>query len=311
MNEEQKAFLFSQYKKLETLSEKYEDDEEEEDEDDLLDSIITVSNNILKILPNDSVSIQCKTFALLESEEYQTVLDTTASFASKDVISFERAYAYYKLHRELDALQELNTVDTPTFDMLQLIAQIHYKLGKYSKSAATYEKIFVMAEEEEKKDEDDQEFLVDDDDRMELCTNMAAAYINANKSNEALNAINTRFPTTKAYELLFNRACAYIHGKSFAEARQTLEKAEVAARSSMEEEGCTKEEIEQRTMVIQASRAVVDQLCGNEENAKTAYDSVLQALPKGTNPAVVAQNNLVSLRGDEHVRFFFFKKNDV
>ena len=55
-------------------------------------------------------------------------------------------------------------------------------------------------------------------------------------------------------------------------------------------------------MVIQASRAVVDQLCGNEKQAKLGYENVLNVLPRAKNPAVVAQNNIVSLRGDEHVR---------
>ena len=78
--------------------------------------------------------------------------------------------------------------------------------------------------------------------------------------------------------------------------------ADVVAKQSMQEEGCTEEEMEQRSMVIQASRAVVDQLCGNEKQAKLGYENVLNVLPRAKNPAVVAQNNIVSLRGDEHVR---------
>lgn len=303
MSIEQKAFLFSQYRKLETLSEQFDDeDHPEDDEDDLLDAILTTANNIIKIIPNDPVALQCKTFALMEGEEYATVLEATASVAGKNIVTFERAYALYKLRRETEALKELNTDPHPTFDMLQLVAQIHYKLGHYAKSAATYEKVFGMADQEDQKEEDDREFEVDDDDRMELCTNMAAAYVNANASNKALQAIDTRFPTTKAYELLFNRACAFIHCKSFAQARQTLEMADVVAKQSMQEEGCSEEEMEQRSMVIQASRAVVDQLCGNEKQAKLGYENVLNVLPRAKNPAVVAQNNIVSLRGDEHVR---------
>jgi len=305
---EQKAFLYAQYRRLDELSTKFEDEDEqdEDEEDELLEAIITVSDNILKILPEDQAAIQCKAFALLELEDYETVISSTASFAGRGAVTFERAYALYKLKQERAALQELESEgEELNFDMLQLQGQIHYKLGDYEKSAATYERVFVLADEEMKKDEDDRNFECDDGDRMELCTNMAAAYVNANRPTKGLEAIDARFPTTKEYELLFNRACALVACSAFAQARQCLEQADVVAKTSMEEEGCTPEEIEQRSMVIQASRAVVDQLCGDEISARKGYERVVSILPKGNNSAVVAQNNIVSLRGDEHVRILY------
>ena len=306
---ENQAFLYSQYRRLDQLSTQYEESDDEETDDDedeeLLDSIISVSDNILKILPQDTSAIQCKTFALLENEDYEEVVEATTSFAGSGVVTFERAYALYKLKRERDALQELRSIDIAkiSFEMLQLKAQVYYKLGQYSLSATTYEQVFVMVDAEEKKEEDDREFEVDDNDRMELCTNMAAAYVNSNHPTRGLKSIDTRFPNTKEYELLFNRACALIACDSFGQARETLAQAEVVAKSSMEQEGHTKEEITQKCMVIQASRAVVDQLCGDEDNARRSYEAVIKILPKEKNSAAVAQNNIVSLRGDEHELF--------
>ena len=323
MDVEQQAFLYSQYRRLDQLSSKYEDDDSSSDneqdqnecEEELLDSIINVSDNILKIVPTDASAIQCKTFALLENEEYEEVVECTQSFQNNsnsnhpNPVLFERAYALYKLNREREVLSELiSHAEDLSFEMLQLKAQAYYKLGQYLSSANTYTEIFDMIAIEQKKEEDDREIDVDENDMMELCTNMAAAYVNANEPMLGLDVIDTKFPTTKEYELLFNRACALIACNSFGQARETLASAEVVARASMEKEGNTKEEIEQKCMVIQASRAVVDQLCGDEDNAKHIYNIVVSTLAKDKNPSVVAQNNLVSLRGGEHELFDSMKR---
>ena len=228
--------------------------------------------------------------------------------AAAGVATLERGYALWRLRRSSEALELLrgsssgSVADVDSAAMLQLVAQVEYQMGDYVAAAASYERLFASIDSgaiggsgngEGSDDEDE----LDEDDRMELCTNLAAAYVNADLPRRALAVVERRFPRSNLYELLFNRACALIACGEFAEARQGLSRAEQAARLSMEEDGLSSEQIETGCIIIRTTSAYVDQLCGNEEAAKVFYESVAQAVPEGHHAAAVARNNIVSLRG--------------
>ena len=202
-----------------------------------------------------------------------------------------------------EALRELERSLTPSRSRLSLVAQVYYQMGDYVKAAEMYERLFAGIDSGAigggDGDSDDDEEL-DDDDRMELCTNLAAAYVNADLPRRALAVVERRFPQSHLYELLFNRACALIACGEFAEAREGLARAEAAARESMKEDGLSADQIETGCIIIRTTSAYVDQLCGNGRLRRLSMSQLPRLCLINTTPLLLPATTLCRCVAEAH-----------
>ena len=214
-DEATKARLHLLWTELSRLVERVENDDsdtEEEEDVDVSEEIVNCCDRILSVLPGDADALRAKAVTLIADGDFGAAELATRAAQGTGVVAIERGYALWRLSRSGEALRELErSPNSESLETLSLVAQVYYQMGDYVKAAEMYERLFAGIDSGAigggDGDSDDDEEL-DDDDRMELCTNLAAAYVNADLPRRALAVVERRFPQSHLYELLFNRLCS-------------------------------------------------------------------------------------------------------
>jgi hypothetical protein len=140
----------------------------------------------------------------------------------------ERAYCLYQLHREEEALVLLHGSEPRE---AALAAQIKHRLGACGEGA----KLFQQAES-------------DGGSSSELCTNILAALVGAERFSEALTHAESSLASVDAsrlqFEFYYNYACAAIGARQFPRAQELIKKALTMCRHTLSADGYSEEEIE-------------------------------------------------------------------
>jgi len=138
--------------------------------------VLKVSDELLTLLPNDEDVLKCKLSAYLQLSEFEHAL----RLLKKDPISsssliFEKAYCLYRLNRIEESLDVIcglaDDPKSPDPRVLQLRAQLLYRLGRHSEGAGLYDRLVNQMKVES----------------AELRANLLASYVAADLPSEALS----------------------------------------------------------------------------------------------------------------------------
>jgi len=138
---------------------------------------VKTCDKILRIEPNDKDALQTKLFLLLQTEQYDAALSIVDNGDSGNEHAFERTYALYRLHRELEAvdglkvIKEVNTADERGVSHLE--AQLNYRRSCYQQAFDLYSQLLDTAEPQS-------------EEHSDILTNLTA-------SQKHLDFINTDF----------------------------------------------------------------------------------------------------------------------
>ena len=257
---------------------------------------LPVIDKILAEAPGDEDALQCKLVALIHTKRFREAL---ALFESAPALAgagaFEKAYVLYRLNRQEEAIEAIETAAPKTgvdvrMDLLR--AQVLYRLGRYHDSGEVYGAL-----------EDD------DTDPGEMAVNQSAAMSEAGEAEEAENVLKgTGAMLGESADMAYNRACAVIARGDLARALNVLDAAETLHRSECEKNGSTEEEILDELIGLKVQKAYCKQRLGQQDVAEREYEEALKLKPSDQEVAAVASNNLFALRGKDTSLFDSAKK---
>ncbi|OAE21173.1 hypothetical protein AXG93_4012s1030 [Marchantia polymorpha subsp. ruderalis] len=129
--------------------------------------VLKLTDDILKLSQGDKDAVECKVVALIQLDEFDQALSVIESAPGLDLV-FQKAYCLYKRNRLQEALAALQNAEKNA-SVLQLEAQIQFKLGNFSACIGDYEKLL----QKQQKIESD-----------EVKSNVIAAYVSGGRSQE-------------------------------------------------------------------------------------------------------------------------------
>lgn len=141
---------------------------------------------------------------------------------------FEKAYCQYRLNLPEQALETIEKAPESDHQLVELKAQVLYRLERYDDSYSLYRDII-------KNTTDDY-----DDERQ---ANIAAVVSN-------LSNVTSIEPESPTYEIVYNQAYQLIKAGKYVEAERKLKQCEKLCREYLEEDGCNDEEIEQELAIV-------------------------------------------------------------
>eukprot|EP01132_Coremiostelium_polycephalum_P009044 gene9044-11078_t len=247
---------------------------------------IRVCNKILGANNADVEAFQCKIICLLQLNHYQEALDCFKTPAQSQLYPFERAYCFYSLKKYQEALNELSSVNKQQKPnkILELEAQIYYKLEKYENTLSIYEDLLKHS---------------DYSDSVEFISNLCAVYIDCGKYKECQDLMNkNKGMLSKTYELVFNSACLSISKGDFKTAETQLKLAKKICTDSLKKDGYSDEDIQEELTSVDVQLAYCQQLNGDIANAIESYENVLSQKLQD-NASLVAVNNIVSIKNQD------------
>ncbi|GAM27623.1 hypothetical protein SAMD00019534_107990, partial [Acytostelium subglobosum LB1] len=246
---------------------------------------IRLCNKILVANKTDVEAFQCKVICLMFNGSFQEAIDCLKSAASpatqSEPMLYEKSYCLYSLTKYNEALQEIATIKQKPNKFLELEAQIYYKLENYQKTVSIYESLLKEPGYNE---------------NAELLTNLCAAYIDAGKVQECQDLLNKhKNLLAKTYEFAFNAACLSLYKRDVKSAETQLKLAKKVCVETLKKDGFSEEDIQQESSSLNVQLAYCQQLIGNVEEAREAYQSVLD-LEIGDSASLVAKNNIATLK---------------
>eukprot|EP01116_Phalansterium_solitarium_P012259 TRINITY_DN28393_c0_g1_i1.p1 TRINITY_DN28393_c0_g1~~TRINITY_DN28393_c0_g1_i1.p1 ORF type:complete len:671 (-),score=327.00 TRINITY_DN28393_c0_g1_i1:85-2097(-) len=254
---------------------------------------VSVCEKVLKIDPNDKDAFECKLVALIKADKYDEALRTlkeNAKLAGQYV--FEHAYCLYHTRQLSEAAALLAAVPAPKPPrVLQLEAQLYYRMEDYAKAVKVYEQLF-------------KEHQVSS---ATFKTNLVAAYVSAGAFQELGKLIGSNLKSAETYEFAYNAACGAIEQGDLQTAAAHLQLALRVCQESLQAEGASDEEVNDELAIIQTQLAYVHQVRGNTDEALRLYNAVLKNKPSDESVTAVASNNVVAIKRD-HGLFDSFNK---
>ncbi|CAM6103196.1 unnamed protein product [Calypogeia fissa] len=242
--------------------------------------IIKVSDQILKLSPGDKDAIECKVVACIELDEYDQALVVIDSAPGID-LAFQQAYCLYKRNRGQEALASLKTVQRDA-KVLQLEAQILFKLGDFASCVSTYQELL-------------QNHEVHSD---EVKSNIIAAYVSGGRSREVQAVMDSMKASARNdFNLAYNAGCSLIERGELSKAEEHLLLARRIGQEKLIEENFPEEEIEDELAPISVQLSYVHQIAGNSAEALEGYNTLIKKKPADESSMAVASNNLIALRG--------------
>ncbi|CAK9780893.1 hypothetical protein CC85DRAFT_284709 [Cutaneotrichosporon oleaginosum] len=113
--------------------------------DGFFDNAKKTCKRILALDPASTSAFQTLLFLHLHTDDYAAALDLVEHPPSPADLRFERAYCLYRLHRERDALAQLQDIETRTRREEHLEAQVRYRLGEFEAAQALYDALLPSA----------------------------------------------------------------------------------------------------------------------------------------------------------------------
>lgn len=263
------------------------------DLDDLIhkdeyEKAIEVCNNILVVEPTDVDALHAKVICLLNLDEDNAekalkLLGSNNELASK--LSFERAYGLYRVKKLKEALTLLE--DEKIFPLpkskrvLELQAQVYYKMENYKESAQIYERVV-------------QEHGIK---TFEILTNLLAACALGGLQGDVERILSTHKNFLQSnFEFAYNAACGSIEGGDYATAEKFLLLAQKSCKDSLADSSTV---LQEELSGIYAQLGYIRQMQGKTEEALDFYNRALKSNPNDESIVAVATNNIVSLGGSQ------------
>ncbi len=249
---------------------------------------LEVAEQILQIVPDDPDALLCRLVSFIQLSEFEDGLkeiNRLSKAAGNEVYLYEKAYCQYKLERYQHSLKTLSNLppeEQSSIRVLDLTAQIYYRLENYVKSAETFQKGRTC------------------EDSQERSANMAAAlsYCNSDTVTTLLSSLPVPEDTM---EQCFNMATSILNVYSdkdhLNEAELLLQKSEKLCEEMIADD----EDNEQELIPIQIQLAYCLQCKGQHEQALAMYASVLKQRPSSLVHTIVAANNVIVLNGDKDI----------
>lgn len=238
-------------------------------------------NKVLHSAPKDATAFHCKIVCLIQMTKFEEALKAVNGNPDLSAgLYFEKAYCQYRLNVPEQALVTINSAPDLSTDgqLLELKAQVLYRLEKYEDSYGLYRDII-------KKTNDDYDL-----ERQ--------ANLNAVAANLCENIIESEDTT---YEILYNIAYQLIMNGKYNEAEKKLRQCEKLCRESLEDDGCTEEEMEQEVAIIKVQLAYCYQKQNRIKESQDLYVSVLKIKSDDVGLIAVASNNIVTINKDQNV----------
>ncbi|EGG20988.1 signal recognition particle 72 kDa subunit [Cavenderia fasciculata] len=244
---------------------------------------IRVCNKVLSQSVNDVEATQCKVLCYMYLGSFQDAVDTiNKSGPLKDSFVFEKAYCLYSSAKYTDALKETTSIQSKPNNVLELEAQIYYKLENYEKTIEIYEQLLSQSGYSQS---------------SELITNLCAVYIDAGKFKECQDLLaKHKSIMTKTYELAYNSACLLLSRNDIKAAETQLKLAKKICIDTLTKDGYEQEDIDEELSAIHVQLGYCQQMNGQLESALESYQNVL-GKSYGDSASIVAQNNVISVNG--------------
>ncbi|KAL2635678.1 hypothetical protein R1flu_007157 [Riccia fluitans] len=243
--------------------------------------ILKVTDDILKLSQGDKDAVECKVVALIQLDDFDQALAVIDSSPGIDLV-FQKAYCLYKRNRLQEALTALQNTEKSS-PVLQLEAQIQFKLGNFTACIANHEKLL---QKHQKIDSD------------EVKSNVIAAYVSGGRSKEVPSLMESMKVTAKSnFYLAYNAACALTEKGDYTKAEEHLLLARRIGQEALIEEEFLEEEIEDELAPITVQLAYVQQMQGRGAEALDSYNAFLKKKVQDDSSIAVASNNLIALRG--------------
>lgn len=172
--------------------------------------------------------------------------------------SFEKAYAFYRKNNDQVALNVLNKLDQNEPRVMELKAQILYRMEQFEASLELLKKLI-------RTHSDDQDYL--------RRANLIAVKTRLQMQN---NAQEVELVNLDTFELMYNASCHLIACGRFNEAAIYVDKALVESERALTADGFSKEDKELEMAQILAQKAFVLQKMGSSKEALKIYQQVLK-----------------------------------
>lgn len=255
---------------------------------------LEVSEKILKLIPDDKDAQLCQIVSLIQLGEYEDAINAINRLSKVEghqVCLYEKAYCMYKLEKyrqSLDTLMKLPSEEQSSIRVLDLTSQIYYRLEEYTKSAHTFQKAKNVS------------------DSHERSANMVAALSFC--EHELVSTILSECPVVEeTMEICFNLATAYLnaygdhaHLIQAIDLLRTSEKlCEEAIANSPDDE-----DTEQELIPVHIQLAYALQCQGGHteyDQALGMYSSVLKQKPSSAVHSMTAANNVIVLNRDKDI----------
>ncbi|KAG6541191.1 hypothetical protein Mapa_017425 [Marchantia paleacea] len=243
--------------------------------------VLKLTDDILKLSQGDKDAVDCKVVALIQLDEFDQALSVIESAPGLDLV-FQKAYCLYKRNRLQEALAALQNAEKSA-SVLQLEAQIQFKLGNFSACIADYEKLL----QKQQKIESD-----------EVKSNVIAAYVSGGRSQEVPAVMDAmKVSARNNFNLAYNAACALTERGDYGKAEEHLLLARRIGQEALIEEEFLEDDIEDELAPITVQLAYVQQMQGRAAEALESYNAFLKKKPQDESSIAVASNNLIALRG--------------
>lgn len=154
-------------------------------------------------------------------------------------------------------------------------------MGEFDKTISIYENLMSVT--------------TDPQELAECYTNLLAAYT---EQGQAFVQAPNASAIEESYEVVYNRACAYIQAQEWTRALEALEHSETLCRDLFTQEGWSDPSIDKELAIIWLQQAFVLQASkSNNAEALVRYQKVLNVTsPADASVLTIASNNLVALR---------------
>ena len=249
---------------------------------------LKIVEKILAIVPENPEAIHCKVVCLIQCSEFVEALKIIDSIKSGGdgprPHQFEKAYCLYRLERYEESRKTLEGLPEGEVRVLELTAQIAYRLEEYGKASAVYSLLV--------------KHCSDDYDGERQANYAAALALREDTKNEVPEINSLREETM---EQCFNKACCFLDVGKGKEAEQMLRKSEKLCRESLLEDDYTEDEIESELSVIRVQLACALQMQDKGKEALAEYANVLRQKAGDSPHGIIASNNILVLNKDRDV----------
>ncbi|KAL3090848.1 hypothetical protein niasHS_007223 [Heterodera schachtii] len=173
-------------------------------------------------------------------------------------MSFEKAYAFYRKKNDTAALGVIRKLDGSVPRVMELKAQILYRMEQYQEALELFKKLIRTHSDE-----------FDDIRRANLIA--VKARLQSQGDAQELDLANL-----ESFETMYNTSCHMIACQKFDDALRLLEKTAVECERSLNADGLGKEEIQQEMAPILAQKAFTLQKLDQKKEALKLYQNVLK-----------------------------------
>ncbi|KJH42973.1 tetratricopeptide repeat protein [Dictyocaulus viviparus] len=245
---------------------------------------LQAANRIIRRYPREHYAFKCKLVCLIHLSMYDDALTLLKKTPPSQMgeCAFEKAYILYRLDKNVEALEILETCGRSDHRALELRAQLYYRLDKFQEALEIFRDL--LRNHSDSYDEE-----------------RKANYIAVLAQLEALGLKQQTSTDNESFEQLYNAACHLIEAGNHELALSSLNKAIDLCRETLSEEGLDEEEIEDELAVLRVQRAYVLHKLGRKKEAIDIYKDLQAAGPSDVGVMATLANNMAGAIEDQGI----------